>query len=66
MNRNELRKMLPHGAMKEVAKLASVSQNAVAKYFKGEFNSYKIEVAALEIANKYEGYKKELTAKLNM
>lgn len=65
MKRNELRKMLPHGAIKEVAKLANVTQESVSKYFKGEFDSYKIEIAALEVANKYEEYRRKLVSKLN-
>lgn len=53
MTREELRKKLPHGALKEVAVYARVSSNAVYKYFNNRINSYKIEIAALNIAAKY-------------
>lgn len=53
MTREELRKKIPHGALKEVAAYAHVSPQAVYKYFKNSINSYKIEVAALKVAIKY-------------
>lgn len=53
MTREELRKKIPHGALKEVALYAQVSTQAVYKYFNHRINSYKIEVAALKVAIKY-------------
>lgn len=60
MDRNILRKMLPQGALKEVAQEANVSSGAVTNYFKGRNNSYKIEIAAMSVAKRYEEKKKIL------
>lgn len=60
ITREELRKRLPHGALKEVAKHARVSCGAVYKYFNHRLNSYKIELAALDIAAQYCNRKKSI------
>lgn len=64
MDRHKLRKMLPQGALKEVAKEAEVSNSAVTNYFKGRNNSYKIEIAAMIIAKKYEVQRRSLSNEL--
>lgn len=53
MERSKLRKMLPHGALQEVAKCANVSRGAVYKFFGNKSNSTKIEMAAINIAAMY-------------
>ncbi|RHJ95250.1 hypothetical protein DW095_02185 [Bacteroides sp. AM07-16] len=64
MDRNKLRKMLPQGSLKEVAKEANVSRSAVTSYFKGRNNSYKIEIAAMTIAKIYEIRRRTLSNEL--
>lgn len=65
MDRNKLRKMLPQGALKEVAELANVSCSAVTSYFKGRNNSYKVEIAAMKIAQRYESERRNLISAIN-
>ncbi|WP_080904368.1 LacI family DNA-binding transcriptional regulator [Parabacteroides sp. Marseille-P3160] len=60
MERTELRKMLYRGCLKEVAIEAGVTTVSVSRFFKGEFDSIKIELAALKVAKKYNDQKKEL------
>lgn len=54
MKKELLRETLPHGALKEVAKRAGVCNSAVSNYFNGRNNSFKIEIAAIEVAKEYE------------
>lgn len=60
ITREELRKILPHGSLKEVAEHARVSCGAVYKYFNHRLNSYKIEIAALDIAAQYYNRKRNI------
>lgn len=65
MDRQELKKMLPYGSLKEVAKHANVSISAVTNYFRGRNNSYKIEISAMTIAEKYEKKRRLLLNELS-
>lgn len=61
--RQEIRKELPHGSLKEVAEKAGVKVQAVSKYFNGKTKSSPaIDRAALEVALKY---KKQVQPLLN-
>lgn len=60
MKRHELRKKIPRGGIKEIANEAGVSVVSVSRFFRGDFNSNKIEFAALKIANKYNAQRKVL------
>jgi len=64
MDRNKVREMLPQGSLKEVANLANVSNSAVTNYFKGRSNSYKIEMASLKVAQRYEKERRTLISKI--
>lgn len=66
VNRSELKKMLPHGSNKMIAEKANVSAIAVTRYFKNDFNSEKIEIAALEVAALAMDKKKSLMKSLNL
>jgi hypothetical protein len=66
INREELRKQLPHGSISKVAKLAGVTTKSVNDYFKKKTSSEKVELAALKIASEIkaekDGYLKILEA----
>ncbi|MCI7705736.1 MAG: TetR family transcriptional regulator [Bacteroidales bacterium] len=62
--RYKLRRMLPHGALKEVADRANVSRSAVYKFFGNKSNSTKIEMAAIDIAIMYKKRKKTALRKI--
>jgi predicted solute-binding protein len=65
IDRKKIRKGLPHGMLKEVAKRAGVNQVTVSNYFAGYFNSAKVENAALEVYIECKQHKNELLKKLN-
>ncbi len=65
MDRQELKKMLPHGSLKEVAQHANVSRAAVTNYFKGRNDSYKIEISAMTVAKRYENKRRLLLNELS-
>ena len=60
MDRLELRRKLPHGAISEVAHEAGVTIMTVSRFFAGQGNSHKVEIAALKIAKRYNDEKKKL------
>jgi len=49
VNRQQLRKELAYGTLKQIAERAGVNQASVSRYFGGRINSEKIENAALEM-----------------
>jgi predicted transcriptional regulator len=49
IDRKYLRKMVPHGYCKVIAKKAGVSTIAVSQYFQGKHNSYRIEKAVIKV-----------------
>ncbi len=65
VRRDELRKLIPHGYCKEVAKQAGVSTQAVSEYFAGKHNSERIENAALKIALKIKSQKEKLLKQIH-
>lgn len=64
MDRDKLKQMLPHGALKKVAKRAGVSSSSVSNFFNGRNGSYRIEMAAMEVAKEYELKRRELSDEL--
>lgn len=48
-NRRIIRKNLPHGKLKEIGQLAGVNPVNISQWFKGVFNSERIEAAVTEI-----------------
>lgn len=64
VDRKELRKRLPRGYVKEVAKLAKVTPAAVALYFSYQNNSYIIERAVLDVLNKLEIEREKVLSQL--
>lgn len=49
VNRESIRKQLPHGSCIVIAKKAGVTTKAVSEYFAGKTNSQKVENAALAV-----------------
>ncbi len=66
INREELRKKLPSGSLKEVAKRAGVGVASVSRYFSYESNSERVEIAALEVAAEIQKKKQENINLLNL
>lgn len=64
IDRAELRKKLPHGYCKEVAKRAGVGISQVSYYFSYKSNSERVENAVLEILVELSNSKKELLDKI--
>lgn len=64
VDRKELRKRLPRGYVKEVAKLAKVTTCAVSYYFSYKINSHVIERAVLDIVVKLEKEREELLSQI--
>lgn len=64
VDRKELRKRLPRGYVKEVAKLAGVTPCAVAYYFSYKINSHIIERAVLDVVSKLEKEREALLSKI--
>lgn len=65
ITKEEIKIMLPHGALTEVAKRAGVTKSAVTRFFNNKIiSSPKIEKAALEYALKYKKDKQGLINKL--
>jgi len=57
LTKKELKKIkesLPHGALKKIAERANVKPISVYKALNGDFWSYKIIVAALEVKEEHE------------
>ena len=65
MTRIELKKKIPHGYCKVIAKNANVSTKSVSMFLSGKSNSRKIEIAALRLLVKLDTEKKGLTDKIN-
>lgn len=65
MERNEIKKMIPHGYKKEVAKKAGVGICSVSRFLSGKLNSHKIETACLEIIAELNQERKKLLKRIN-
>ncbi len=48
-NRADLRKKIPYGGLRKIAKKANVSPKAVSEFFSGKTNSKKVALATVEI-----------------
>lgn len=64
LDRKELKKKLPRGYCKEVAKLAHVTPQSVSLYFSYTINSYIIERAVLDVLAKLEKQRTEMLNKI--
>jgi hypothetical protein len=64
LNRKKIRKALPHGKVKAIAELAGVSQGNVSNWFRGLFNSDRIEGAAIQVYSDYMKQKKNRLKKI--
>lgn len=60
IDRHELRKKLPHGYGKEVAKRSGVSQQTVSRYFNYKQNSETVENTVLILLSEISDKKKRL------
>ena len=60
MNRQDLRKKVPHGYSKEIAKRAGVSQKFVSDFLAGKANSERVEMATLEVLAELSNKKRAL------
>lgn len=60
ISRQELKKRVPFGYGKKIAKRAGVSQKSVSDYLNGHTNSERIETATLEILAEISSKKKRL------
>jgi hypothetical protein len=49
MTRTKLKKLIPNGYCKVIAERAGVTRKSVSDYLHGRSNSYKIEIATLEV-----------------
>lgn len=65
MNRQDLRKKVPRGYGKEIAKRAGVSQKFVSDYLNGKANSEKVEIATLEVLAELSNRKRELLQQID-
>ncbi len=59
LNRKELKEKVPHGYGKKIAERANVSLPSITKWFKGQLDSDKIEIAVLETLAEISDNKKE-------
>jgi len=62
-NRQELKKLLPHGGEKAIAEIANVGIACVSNYFKGHNNSQNVEYATYEYLAKLAEKRRELLTK---
>ncbi len=60
INREQLKRSLPHGAIKEIADKLGVSYATVSRFLNGHCDNDKIEVAILEYLVEIEKKKREL------
>ena len=65
VNRQQLRKELAYGKLKQLAERAGVNQFSVSRYFSGKMNSEKIENAALEMVLESKQKKAALLNQIN-
>lgn len=64
IDRKELRKRLPRGYIKQIAKLAKVTPAAINLYFSNKNNSYVIERAVLDVLDKLEKEREEILSQI--
>jgi predicted transcriptional regulator len=65
IDRKQLRSMIPHGYVNQIADRVGVSYQSVSQYFAGKLNSEKIENAALEIAAEVKEKKESLIKRVH-
>jgi hypothetical protein len=53
--RRILKKNLPYGSGKTLARIVGVSEQSISRYFSGVNNSYRIELAAMRLCEKLVG-----------
>ena len=64
VNREELKKKIPHGYCKIIASRAGVTQKSLSAYFKYQHNSERIENTILEVLVELKEKKEKLLCKI--
>lgn len=60
-----LRSKLPHGSCKRIAEMVGVAQQSITYFFRGDYNSERIERAAMEVYDEVRKADKKKRSKLS-